>query len=269
MRVKIFGISLSGLLAMLAGCADNGSADRGVTKAPAAVAPVAAPSVPPPADDSWTVLRVGGDMTTQPDFDGQSYRLGKMLINTPLPAGYPAPTPPDAIEIKKYPEVRRAQVTRKGLPDASMNFAFWPLFQHIKRRDIAMTSPVEMDYPGMKGAAPSSADENYEPSQDQWTMAFLYRERDLGPIGADKGGIEIIDAPAVMVASIGFRGGYSITNAKHNLATLEQWLAANPQWERIGEPRVFHYNGPERSSAWRWGEVQVPVRERAQSAATP
>lgn len=50
-----------------------------------------------------------------------------------------------------------------------MNMGFFPLFNHIKRNDIAMTSPVEMDYRGLFDPATG-----VQAKQDSmsWTMSF-------------------------------------------------------------------------------------------------
>jgi hypothetical protein len=178
-----------------------------------------------------------------------------MAITTPLPAGYPDPTPPGAIDLKRYPAVRRAEVSSVLNPDLGMNMTFFPLFWHIKDREIAMTSPVEMDYAGMErreGARPSS-----------WTMSFLYRSQDLGPTGED-GIVDIVDRGPMTVLSIGGRGSYSISKVDQSLQTLYAWLDEHPEWQQAGEPRALYYNGPEKSNKDKWYEVQVPV-----SRATP
>lgn len=50
------------------------------------------------------------------------------------------------IEVKAYPAVRRAEWSGKGESDMGRVKSFWPLFQHIRKSKIAMTSPVEMEY---------------------------------------------------------------------------------------------------------------------------
>lgn len=200
-----------------------------------------------PMDDAWTVLRVGGDMTATVTRDKSGFRFDSMLIDTPLPVGYPDPTPPGSIDLKRYPGVRRAEASGTSSPDLGMNFAFFPLFNHIKRRDIAMTSPVEMDYRPVRE------------DSTQWTMSFLYREASLGPTGTDRS-VTVVDAPPMTVVSIGMRGRYSVERAKTQLPALEKWLAENPQWERAGDFRALYYNGPDRRTADLWAEVQIPIR---------
>lgn len=197
-------------------------------------------------EETWTVKRVGGDMDTQPERvdDGRvHWRCGRCVIEAPLPEGYPAPTPPGAIEIKKYPSVRRAEFVGRGDNDSGRNGAFWPLFQHIKKREIAMTSPVEMDYD----------------DSGEWTMSFLYRTADLGPTGTD-GNVRVVDTEPVTVISIGLRGSYGMRTIERGLEQLQQWLDGQSEWEAAGDPRSFYYNGPYVPNADKWAEAQIPVR---------
>jgi hypothetical protein len=218
----------------------------------------AAKDVPAPAEapKAGSVVRVGGDLKVESNLDGETWRSGRCLIEAPLPEGYPAPTPPGAIELKTYPIVRRAEVSARGSTMVGMNFAFWPLFNHIKGRDIAMTSPVEMDYRGMEADGnPYQLDE----SKGEWTMSFLYRQREQGPEGKD-GRVVVRDNAQVTVLSVGVMGPYGIGRVNEGLPMLEAWLKAHPEWERVGDVRAFSYNGPQVRNATKWSEVQLPVK---------
>ena len=59
-----------------------------------------------------------------------------------LPEGFPDPTPAGEIQIKRYPAYRLARSKMSGADSV----AFWTLFLHIKKNEIAMTAPVEMTY---------------------------------------------------------------------------------------------------------------------------
>jgi hypothetical protein len=183
---------------------------------------------------------------------GENFYAGACSITTPLPEGYPPPTPPEAIDLKSYPSVRRAEVRGESSPDFGMNVGFWPLFNHIKDRGIAMTSPVEMNYRGGDEDSVGSA----------WTMAFLYRSDDLGPTGR-AGRVTVVDTEPMTVVALGGQGTYSRTRVQDGLETLRQWLDANPQWRAAGEPRALYYNGPEKPNRDKWYEVQIPVRPAA------
>jgi SOUL heme-binding protein len=236
---------------------------------PSDAAPVATLDPAVLASDSWTMLRVGGDMTAKVERtdDGFRFEKTKSRINTPLPVDYPEPTPPGAIDLKKYPTVRRAQVTMDGSPDRRMGSAFWPLFQHISRRDIEMTSPVEMDLHGLESGP--------DDKPDSMTMSFLYRFRDQGPLGKDEKDqrVEIVDTEPTYYLSLGVTGAYRESTAREKLAVLQQWLKDHPTWEQIGSVRTLGYNGPDTRTSRLWGEVQIPVRRivatSASAAPTP
>lgn len=194
--------------------------------------------------------RVGGDLRTSVTRKGETFRWGPCVIDTALPVGYPEPTPPGAIDLKTYPSVRRAVVSGKGTPNGGMNKAFWPLFNHIKEKNIAMTSPVEMDY------ATASAP---EVSKSDWSMAFLYRTPELNGTGTD-GKVEVVDAPPVTVVAVGVKGDYGTGLVAKGAVLIEAWLVENPQWEAAGNWRSLYYNGPALDFWNKWGEVQMPVR---------
>jgi len=192
---------------------------------------------PLPADAplAGNAVRVGGDMDAMTTGRDGDFRSGPCRIDTPLPAGYPVPTPPGAIELKTYPSVRLAEVRGGENPDRGMNRAFWPLFNHIKRHDIAMTSPVQMEYVGLGTGSPMRA--------ESWSMAFLYRTPDLNAPGVE-GPVRVYDAEPVTVLAIGLKGDYSLSLVEKGRRALGEFLAANPQWEAVGDWRALYYNGP-------------------------
>lgn len=204
--------------------------------------------------DDWKVIRVGGAAAEEATFDAsrEHWLAGKSKIDTPLPEGYPPPTPPGAIDLKKYPGVRRAEVT--GIENGDSGF--WPLFRHIERNGIAMTSPVEMDY---RAAADGRGIE-----QRDITMSFLYRRADMNRIGTDAKDkrVQVRDTEPVTVVSLGGRGSYDTKRVAQDVETLRQWLAENPEWAVAGEPRALFYNGPTLTPGRKWLEVQIPVVNR-------
>ena len=235
----------------------------GDTVATGKSAPDAAPTTTRPegAPAPGATLRVLGDASVKPVLENGEYRLPElgMMIEAPLPEGYPAPTPPGMIEQKTYPSVRRAEYSAKGSSNFGMNVGFWPLFNHIKSREIAMTSPVEMDYKPAGERTPLAPMQDAEGS---WTMSFLYRKADLGPTGED-GRIKVVDTPEMTVLSIGMRGAYGMGTVNSGMDALSKWLAAQSQWEAIGDPRGLNYNGPEVSMKNKWSEVQIVVRRQS------
>lgn len=241
---------------LLGACGAERGTQTAVTAPPADIASMTEhdpmilphPSVQVPAPGQS--LRVGGDASATITGSDGDFRAGKCRVDTPLPVGYPTPTPPGAIELKTYPSVRLAAVSGTGNPDRGMNRAFWPLFNHIKNHDIAMTSPVEMNYQTL----PSTEDG----SVGEWSMAFLYREPDMNKVGVE-GSVTVRDAEPVTVVAAGLSGNYSMTLVNRGMREIEDWLGANPQWKPTGSWRTLYYNGPTLFFWNKWAEVQIPV----------
>ena len=130
------------------------------------------------------------------------------VIEAPLPEGFPEPTPVGEIQIKKYPAYRFATTQMAGAERG----AFWTLFTHIKKNDIAMTAPVEMTY-GEDGTDKLQAK----------AMAFLYRSPKQGKAGTDKK-VEVIDVAPIMALSLGLRGDVTRTRLAEAKVHLDTWL---------------------------------------------
>lgn len=195
-------------------------------------------------------VRVGGDLTASVTGSDGDFRSGPCSIDTPLPVGYPPPTPPGAIDLKSYPLVRRAEVSGRGSPDRGMNAAFWPLFEHIKSHDIAMTSPVEMDYPDL--------DAQSRPEPQAWSMAFLYRTPEMNRPGVE-GEVIVRDAAPMTVIAVGLKGDYSMALVRKGMDEIEAWMESQQTWKFNGPWRSLYYNGPALFWWNKWAEVQRPV----------
>jgi len=240
-------------------------------------------------------VRIAGDLEVQTgragEGEGTTFSTeGVNTIDTPLPIGYPDPTPPGAIDIKMYPSVRRAEVSGEVKTGRDSEDGFWPLFKHIQRRNIAMTSPVEMAYrptaaqtaaqtaaaPAPAASEPSTdaeasparsttdAASNAEvPNKEQWTMSFLYRRAEQGETGEDAkdARVKIVDVPAQLVVSVGMKGNYSRDLIAGGEQKLDAWLASQKRFERAGDSRVLYYHGPSLRPWRKWAEVQMPIRE--------
>ena len=257
-------------LSMVAGDAKaaGSEADAKAGCSDAAAAAIALPA-------SGSLVRLGGtDATVTKRGEGESVTFsadGVLTIDTPLPVGYPDPTPPGAIDLKLYPTVRRAEVSGdvKNLSGGGGE-GFWPLFRHIQRRDIAMTSPVEMEY---RKAEPKEGEQPAEAKgadKETWTMAFLYRRVEQGDAGKDTADkrVTVTDTPEMLVISIGMKGDYSRALVEDGKKQLDAWLATQTRFEKAGEARALYYHGPSMRPWRKWAEVQFPVREVAKPLAT-
>lgn len=173
-----------------------------------------------------------------------------MVKEAPLPEGWPELTPVGEVQVREYPEYRAAIVKEEDVSPTQRDM-FMTLFDHIKRNDIAMTTPVEMNY--------SRGDD--EPRMT--AMAFIYRQPQWGAAGSD-GQVEVRNMGTQLMASIGVRGNYNDQRMQENLALLDAWLAERTdEYRVIGAPRYLGYNGPFTLPFMRYGEVQVPVEQQA------
>ncbi|MDH3592141.1 MAG: heme-binding protein, partial [Planctomycetota bacterium] len=163
----------------------------------------------------------------------------KPRMEAPLPVGFPQPGPVGRVVIKKYPAYRAARA--KG----GSNGAFWKLFGHIKKNDIAMTAPVEMTM-DERGEAMVQAD-----------MAFLYERPSQGSTGAD-GAVDVIDRMGIEVLSIGIRGPMTERKVKDARAAIQQRLR-DVGWKAGGKWRLLGYNSPMVPASQRFWELQLPI----------
>ncbi len=239
--------------AMLAGCAGRNDASLAAEQKTASIVEQV---------KVGETMRLMGEASAE--FADGVWRSGTAAIPTPLPVGYPAPTPPETIELKRYPLVRRAEVgSTNGKADSGRMVAFFPLFNHIKRRDIEMTAPVEMEAKAYDAAAGVAGGEGE--GDEAWAMSFLYREVEQGATGPDEQDkrVRVVDTPEVVVASRGFQGNYSDARIERELTALAEWIAQDGRMEPAGRARVLMYNGgPGDDPRKYWSEVQLPVRAK-------
>ena len=189
---------------------------------------------------------VGRQLTIWQSKVGEARELLRFepVEEAPLPEGFPKLTPVGEIRIQQYPTYRVAKTKVPFLEGR----AFFTLFNHIKRRDIAMTAPVEMTYQAEGDALPKKA-----------TMAFLYRSTQQGELGTD-GSVEVTDVTAHTAVSLGVRGEGSKTQVANAKQYLETWLQEHTNEFAVAGPlRVLGYNSPFIPDTKKYCEVQIPV----------
>ena len=138
----------------------------------------------------------------------------RVTMEAPLPEGFPGPGPVGQVVLKEYPSYRMAR--------SSGGSAFGSLFMHIKRNDIAMTTPVEMTMQAEGGGELRQQD-----------MAFLYESTEQGRTGRD-GRVTVMDRESVKVLSIGLRGPLTTRKMNEAKRSVEASLANAEGWERSG-----------------------------------
>ncbi len=166
----------------------------------------------------------------------------------PLPEGWPKPSLPGLVRLKKYPAVRAAWARQKE----NRNSQFRVLFRHIQKRDVAMTAPVVMEYDRQAAGDARQLNETE-------AMAFLYRRPGQDQAG-EFGQVEVVNDPSTEVISVGMKGAYSTDRFRKGLDQLQQWLRDNPSYQAAGPPRVLAYHSPFMLWWRKYSEVQIPVR---------
>ena len=173
----------------------------------------------------------------------------KPIVEAKMPEGFPQSTPVREVQIKRYPAYRKAEA------DPNEGRAFWTLFSHIKKNDIAMTAPVEMSY--TDGQRPREG-----------SMSFLYGRPDQGQAGRE-GGVEVIDVPPMVVVSTGVRGPRTTESVSEARDRLEAWLETNKdRYASEGELRVMAYNSPFVPRNRNYFEVEIPIRPLDESGSS-
>jgi len=130
--------------------------------------------------------------------------------------------------------------------------AFMPLFRHIEQNQIAMTTPVQMDWQ-------PHADGSERPAR----MAFLYGSPTTDPKQV-AAGVEVNDIAPITVLSIGAIGDDRTDRVERLRARLEAFVAASHgAWRIAGPLRTMGYNSPMVPRDRRYFEVQLPVQRTA------
>lgn len=153
------------------------------------------------------------------------------------------PSPVGTPEIKTLPAGVLLKSTGSGNYFDQANRLFRPLFRYISSHDIAMTTPVEAQ---VDGAA----------------MYFWVAPSQLGKVAGSGGGVEVVEVPERLVASLGARGGYSEENFGEVRDKLQAWLKGQPQLEATGPAYGVFWNGPFLPGFLKRFEVHVPVRRK-------
>ena len=172
--------------------------------------------------------------------------------DAPLAEGWPKGTEPGVIEVKKYPAYRSAVARAKGASPGADNVLFYPLFNHITRSDIAMTSPVVSTYaPEMVRDPKATGDVS---------MEFVYRSPDLGKSGQGVGSVKVEDHPASAFVCLGIQGEMDPEKMRRAVEALRAWLADHKEWAEDGPPRRLGYHAPMVRRDERLWEAQIPIK---------
>lgn len=179
-------------------------------------------------------------------------------------AAYTTLTADGDFEIRDYPSLVVAEVTRAGNRKSSVNQGFRPLAAYIfakerKGEPIAMTAPVTQEKRetiAMTAPVTQTPDEN----GDKWTIRFVMpsnytRETLPRPAGSD---VRIEEMPARLRAVIRFSGVATDSLLAAKEAELRKWMVSR-NMRAGGVPTYAYYNAPWTPGFLRRNEVLLDI----------
>lgn len=153
------------------------------------------------------------------------------------------------IEIRDYPALRVAEVTRTGTRQDTVRSGFGPLAGYIFAREregdrIAMTAPVTQT----------------PEDEERWTVQFImpaaYTLADLpAPAGSE---VRLVERPPRRMAAIRFGGVATDASIADNEADLRDWMRAEGL-SAVGNPIYAYYNDPLTPGFLRRNEVLIEI----------
>jgi len=159
------------------------------------------------------------------------------------------------LELRDYPPLRIAEVTRSGDRETALRSGFRPLAAYIFARErqgerIAMTAPVTQT----------------PDDEALWRVAFImpkqYSLEDL-PTPTDSD-LVLREIPAQLMAAIRFSGRADQAAIETQEIVLRQWLQTQ-QLAPIAEPIYAYYDDPLTPGFLRRNEVLIPVQSRSEN----
>ncbi|SIO39063.1 SOUL heme-binding protein [Rhodovulum sp. ES.010] len=165
-------------------------------------------------------------------------------------------------ELRRYPALVVASVTRPGARDTAVRAAFGPLANYIFAKErggekIAMTAPVTQVAPDGKIAM--TAPVTQEPARDGWTVSFIMPAGlSLDDLPAPAGDVRLAEIPPRRMAALRFSGQWSDANFEADTTRLMVWIEGRGL-TAVGPVEYAYYNDPFTPPFLRRNEVMVEV----------
>lgn len=173
-----------------------------------------------------------------------------------------------AFEVRDYPELIVAEVTRTGSRQPAVSAGFSPLAGYIFAKEragdtIAMTAPVTQKREKIAMTAPVTQSPNSGTSEDgqhTWTIRFImpsqYTLETLPrPAGSD---VRLKTVPAERRVAIRFSGMATDELIDENETKLRAWMKTQGL-SPVGQPTYAYYNDPFTPGPLRRNEVLFEV----------
>ncbi len=174
-----------------------------------------------------------------------------------------------AIEIRDYPALIVAEVTRSGDRNTAVRAGFRSLASYIFAKDragdsIAMTAPVTQERAKIAMTAPRTQSREQSSESDTWVVTFImpskYTLEELPrPASQD---IQLRETGPVRRAAIRFSGVATDRLLATNEKRLRNWLAAQG-FNAAAASTYAYYNDPFTPGPLRRNEVIVDLLDRA------
>ena len=169
--------------------------------------------------------------------------------DAPLAEGWPDATKPGKVEVKTYPAYRSAVARAKGASTPADNVLFWPLFNHISRKGIEMTTPVRIDAAATGG-------------QPEIAMRFSLPVKVAGnPPAPIDPRVRIVTVPPSTVAALRYSGNPTEAARSAHQQDLFRRLVSTG-WQPAGTPYALNYDPPFAVPFLKRNEVVVEVSRR-------
>jgi SOUL heme-binding protein len=169
------------------------------------------------------------------------------------------------IEIRDYPALVVAEVTRRGDRNSAVRAGFGPLAGYIFAKNrggesVSMTAPVTQQRENIAMTAPVT--QTPTGSADQtWIVRFVmpanYTLETLPKAGGDD--VRLLQVPSARRAAIRFSGVATDVLIAANETSLREWLAAR-NIAILDPPTYAYYNDPFTPGPLRRNEVMFDVK---------
>jgi len=171
----------------------------------------------------------------------------------------------EPFEIRDYPPLVVAEVTRKGDRQTALSAGFSPLAGYIfaKEREgdrVAMTAPVTQQPAERIAMTAPVTQSSTEPGE--WSVRFIMPARyDLASLPAPaRGDVRLEQIPARRTAVVRFSGRTTDTLIGEQERALRAWIAARGL-QSVGEPVYAYYNDPFTPGFLRRNEVMIELAQ--------
>ncbi|MCX7342358.1 MAG: heme-binding protein [Hyphomicrobiales bacterium] len=182
---------------------------------------------------------------------------------------YALVTQDGAIELRDYPALVVAEVTRRGDRNAAVRAGFSPLAGYIFAKNrggdsVSMTAPVLQERQAIAMTAPvtqTPSGDGQSATDASWAIRFVmpakYTLETLPKAAGDD--VRLLQVPPQRRAAIRFSGVATDAVIAANEATLRAWLASR-NITMLGLPTYAYYNDPFTPGPLRRNEVMFDVK---------